>query len=282
MKTEALHKKLNDAILAKLLAPAPQRKVAEIWMQEGASETGPSAIKVRHILYSPNGDPANASKVADTDPAWAAAKAKADATYEILKADPTKFDSIARVESNESSAKTSGGKLPYFSTDDAIDAAFAAAIFQNGLQPGQLLAPIKSSFGWHVIQVMHGPTDVQWANKLKVAVDGGASFADLARDNSDKADAATGGDQGWIARGVLTKSVEDAIFAAPVGKVSDPVKIAGDGVYLFLVSAEETKAPDAAQTATITASGFSTWYSAQKATFTITRDPSISSSTTGG
>ena len=282
MKVEALHKKLSDAIVAKLMAPGPQRKVAEIWMQEGSSENGPSAIKVRHILYSPNGDPNNASKVADTDPAWAAAKAKADATYAKLKADPTLFDSLARAESNEGLAKTSGGKLPYFSTSDAIDPAFAQAIFQNGLLPGQLLAPIKSSFGWHVIQIQHGPTDVEWANKLKAAADGGVSFASLARDNSDKADAATGGDQGWIAKGILAQAVEDAIFAAPVGKVSDPLKVTGDGTYLFLVSAAETRSPDAAQTASINSSGFSSWYAAQKATFAITRDSTISTIASGG
>jgi parvulin-like peptidyl-prolyl isomerase len=282
MRVEALHKKLNDVILAKLLAPGPQRKVAEIWMKESASESGQSAIRTRHILYSPNGDPNNASTVPDTDPAWAVAKGKADATYAVLQTQPDLFDSIARGQSDESAAKASGGKLPYFSTSDQIDAAFAAAIFQSGLQAGQLLPPVKSSFGWHVIQVMHGPTDIEWANKLKAAVEGGSSFATLARDNSDKADAAQGGDQGWIARGVLAKAVEDAIFAAPVGKVSDPLKVSGDGTYLFLVSAEETKAPDAAQTATINSNGFSSWYVAQKATFAITRDPTLSTVTSGG
>jgi parvulin-like peptidyl-prolyl isomerase len=282
MRLETLHNKLSEAIVARLVAPAPQRKVAEIWMQEGASETGPSAIKVRHILYSPNGDPQLASKVAETDPAWAAAKAKADAAFSTLQAKPDLFDSIARAQSNEGLARTSGGKLPYFSTDDAIDPAFAAAIFANGLKEGQLLAPIKSTFGWHVIQVMHRPTDVEWANKLKVALGGGADFATLARDNSDRADADKGGDLGWVAKGILGLDVEDAIFAAPIGKVSDPLKVKSDGVYLFLVSAEETRPPDADQRAKIEGSGFSSWYNAQKATFTITRDPAISSANTGG
>ena len=50
-------------------------------------ETGPGAIRVRHILYSPNGDPSTASKVAQDDPAWAAAKAKADAKASAGDAD---------------------------------------------------------------------------------------------------------------------------------------------------------------------------------------------------
>ena len=164
IRRDVLRTKLNDTILASSLAAGPQRKVAEIWMQEGSSEGGAGAIRVRHILYSPNDSPDNASKLAADDPAWAKAEAEAKATWEKLKADPSQFDAIARAESDESAAVTSGGKLPYFSTDDAIDPAFAAAIFKPGLTPGQLLDPVQSSFGWHVIQVMHGPTDVEWAN----------------------------------------------------------------------------------------------------------------------
>ena len=156
-------------------------------MQQGQSESGDGAIQVRHILYSPNGDPSAAADVAATDPAWAEAEQGARATYDKLKADPSQFDAIARAESDETSAVTTGGKLPYFSTEDAVDPAFAAAIPRRASVPGQLLEPVKSAFGWHVIQVMHYPTDVEWAGKLKTEIDGGTlTFADAARDNSDK------------------------------------------------------------------------------------------------
>lgn len=244
-------------------------------MGEGQSESGPGAIKVRHILYSPNGDSANASKVADTDPAWAAAKALADAAYQKLKTDVGQFDAIARAESDESAATTSGGKLPYFSTADAIDSAFAAAIFQPGLEPGQLLAPVKSAFGWHVIQVMHGPTDLAWATKLKASAEAGGDFAVLARDNSDKAEAEKGGDIGWIGKGQLAQEIENSIFATKVGGISDVLQIPGDGTYLFKVNKEETRAPDATQKQELESTGFSTWYAKQKAEFKITRDPAV-------
>jgi parvulin-like peptidyl-prolyl isomerase len=282
-RRDVLHDKLAAAVLAPYLQPGPQRDVSEIYMQEGQSETGPNAIKVRHILYSPNGDPSTATNVKPDDPAWAAAKAKADATYAKLQANPSLFDSIARAESNESAARTSGGKLPYFSTDDAIDPAFAMAIQQPGLQPGQLLPPVKSSFGWHVIQVMHGPTDAQWADKLKSEIDAGTlTFADAARDNSDSYDPATGGSIGWVAKGQLKQQLEDAIFAAPIGKVSDPLKIDGDGTYLFLVNKEENRAPDATQTQTLQNTVFSDWYTTEKAKYSITRDAVPSSDPSTG
>ena len=273
LRRDVTRAKLSDSILAQYLVPGPQRKVAEIYMQEGTSEAEEGAIKTRHILYSPNDDAQNAANVAADDPAWTAAETAARATYEKLKLDPSLFDSIARAESDEGAAQASGGKLPYFAPIDSIDAAFAEAIFKGGYTPGQLLEPVRSAFGWHVIQVMHYPTDAQWASKLSADIAAGTlPFADAARDNSDKAEAAEGGDIGWVGRGQLPSEIEQAIFAAPVGKVSDPLVIAADGMYLFLVSAEETREPDAEQRASLEASAFPTWYSEQKAGYEITRN----------
>ena len=276
LRRDVTRTRLSDAILAQYLVPGPQRKVAEIFMQEGTSESEEGAIKVRHILYSPNDDAQNAANVPADDPAWTAAETAARATYEKLKTDPSQFDSIARAESDEGAAQASGGKLPYFAPIDAIDAAFAEAIFKGGFAPGQLLEPVRSAFGWHVIQVMHYPTDAQWAAQLKADIDAGKlPFAEAARDNSDNAEAAQGGDIGWVGKGQLPEEIEKAIFAAPIGKVSDPLVIAGDGLYLFLVSAEETRAPDAEQRASLLSSAFPTWYSAQKAGYGISRSPDV-------
>ena len=215
------------------------------------------------------------------DPAWTAAETAARATYDKLKADPSQFDAIARAESDEGAARTSGGKLPYFAPVDAIDPEFAAAIFKGGFAEGQLLEPVKSAFGWHLIQVLHYPTDAQWAAKLRAAIDGGKlTFAVAARDNSDAAEAADGGDLGWIGKGQLSEDIEKAIFAAPVGKVSEPLVIPTDGMYVFLVSKEETREPDAEQKATLEGTAFSIWYSKQKDEYTIDREPGVTDSLT--
>ncbi len=281
-KFAAANTKLHDWVLAQAMAPAPQRHVYRIFMQASASETGPSAIRVRHILFAPNHNTTTAQTLPATDPAWAAAKALADAAYAKLVADPTQFDALARAQSDESGANTTGGKLPYFSKTDSIDPTFAAAIFQSGLQPGQLLAPIKSVYGWHVIQVMHGPTDLQWANKLVAQASSLDVFKTLARDNSDDAEAAKGGDMGWI--GAHTYQVSDqlatAIFAAPVGKVSTVTQIASDGTYIFFVAAEETRAPDGAQALSIKTNAFNSWYTPQRAKYVIWQDPALTGTAT--
>jgi len=279
---DVLHKKLQDKIVADLTGAGPQRHVSEIYINEAAPNLGPDAIKVRHILYSPKGDPSTASSVPDTDPSWAAAQAEATATYARLKTSPNLFDAVARKESQETQAlgpTGTGGKLPFFDSASSVDAAFKAAILAPGLKDGDVLPPVKSVFGWHVIQVMYHPTDLAHLTALKDQADKGADFAVLARDTSVAPSAGTGGDLGWVAKGLLDDRLTAAIFATPIGKTSDIVTIAGDGIYLFKVVAEETRTPEGRQLQQLTATAFSRWYDAKKSAALITRDESIAPTT---
>ncbi len=275
---DVIHEKLSTKIVAEVTGPGPQRQVSEIYFKAPQTPPPADAIKVRHILYSPKGDPSGAANVPATDPSWEAAHQKALATYVRLQADPTLFDSIARAESDEASAKGpagTGGKLPYFDSTMSVDPQFLQAILAQGLKPGDLLPPVKSAFGWHVIQVMNKPPDTDAMAALKTKADKGDDFALLARDNSDGTTSGTGGDIGWIAKGQLDDKLTAAIFAAPIGKTSDVVSVDGDGVYLFKVAAEETRTPAGRQLDALTSTAFSKWYDAKKSAATITRDPGI-------
>jgi parvulin-like peptidyl-prolyl isomerase len=276
---DVIHEKLQAKIVADVSGPSPQRRVSEIYIDEPTEEVGTDAIKVRHILYSPNDDPANASKVADADPAWEAARQKAVATFARLQGDPNLFDGIARAESDESQANGptgSGGKLPYFDSTKPVDEAFLKAILEPGLKAGDLLQPVKSAFGWHVIQVMYRPTDLDRLTALKAQAEAGDDFAILARDDSVAPTAGTGGDLGWIVKGQLDDRLTSAIFAAPIGKTSDIVTIEGGGKYLFKVFAEETRTPEGRQLEELKSTAFAKWYDEKKSAVTITRDGSIS------
>ena len=281
VQADVVNQKLQDKIVADVTKPGPQRKVSEIQIKEPTGLLGPDAVKVRHILYAPKDDPANAATLPADDPSWALAKAVATATYEKLRAQPELFDSIARTESAEGSARGAtgtGGKLPYFDKDSGIDAAFKSAILAAGIGPGSLLAPVRSAFGWHVIQVMYKPTDLDHLKGLKIKADAGADFAALARDNSEAATAGQGGDLGWVANGQLDERLSTGIFGATVGQTSEVLVLKGDGLYLFKVFAEETRTPEGRQLTQLTSTAFSTWYDLKKVSATITRDQSI----TGG
>lgn len=278
VRIDAVRQNLEDKVVADALKPAAQRRVAELYLRAGGSPPPADALKTRHILYAPKDDAGAASELPDTDPAWDVARAEAQATYDKLVADPSRFDEIARAESDENSARQTGGKLPYFDATSAVDPAFLKAIATPGLKPGDLIKPFKSSFGYHVVQVMHGPPDLEWARSLKKQIDEGANFATLVRDNSDGVESDTGGIIGWVAKGELDKLSEAAIFALAIGNVGDPVEIAGDGVYLYKVLGEEVRAPSADQESTIRATAYSAWYAERKndaARFTITRDQAV-------
>ncbi len=154
-----------------------------------------------------------------------------------------------------------------------VDAAFLAAIFKDGVKPGDLLAPFKSSFGWHVVQIMYAPPDIDEMNKLKTqAAAPGTDFGQLVRDFSDGPKAGLGGDIGFVHQGQLDDRLTAKILATPVGSFTDIIDLPSDGLYLFKVTAEKTAAPDAPQLKTIKANAFSNWYAGKKAAVTIARD----------
>jgi parvulin-like peptidyl-prolyl isomerase len=276
IESEVLRTVLGDRLVADASVSGPQRQVQELYIAAPQATPGDKAIKVRHILYSPKDDPQGAATVPDTDPAWSAAQLAAQKAYDTIKADPKKFDEIARKESDESSATGAdgtGGKLPYFDTTTQIDDAFATAIFADGLQPGQLLAPFKSSFGWHVVQVMYFPPDADEMAKLKTqAATAGTDFSQLVKDYSEGLKAGTGGDVGWVAKGTLDDRLTDVILKTPAGTFTDIIDVKNDGLYLFKVISERTAVPDADQLKTIDTDAFGNWYAGKKAAATITRD----------
>jgi len=277
IRAEAVRGALEDKVVADASKSGPQRDVSELYIPESQT-LGAKAIKVRHILFSPKDDPQNASTVPASDPTWTQAQLAAQAAYDQLVKDPSKFDSLARAQSDETSAKGddgTGGKLPYFdenSEASGLDPDFAKAILADGLQPGQILKPFKSAFGWHVVQVMYRPPDSDEMAKLKQMAQGGTPFNDLVRDYSEGPKSGAGGDIGWVANGQLDDRLTKAIFAAPVNGVSDVVDIPGDGLYLFKVNQEKTAEPDKDQLAAIKANAFNNWYAQKKDGVAITRD----------
>lgn len=270
-RADALRLKLSDKIVADMSQPSVQRHVLEIHLPEpnapaSAAETG---VKVRHILYAPKDDADKADELPADDPAWAAAKAEADAAVAALKRDPKRFDAMARAESDEPSArgiKGTGGKQPWYYPTSGLDPAFKDAIFKPGLTPGQLLDPVKSAFGWHVIEFLRptGDGEKAWLELLVPKATNETTFKQLAKDNSEGEEAGQGGDIGWVAKGQLVDQLETAVFGAAIGANTGVITISGDGDYLLRVLGEETRAPTEEQIAIFENSGFQYWYTAQK------------------
>jgi parvulin-like peptidyl-prolyl isomerase len=277
VRGDVIRKKLEDKLVADATKPAPQRETREIYISQTTVDLPDDAVKVRHILYSPNDDPSAAQELPEDDQAWGQAELDAQAAYVNLKADISKFDEVARAESDEPSATGpdgSGGVLPdYVAPNSNYTPKFTQPILDAKPVDGQLLPPIKTEFGWHVVQVLNHAPDLA---KIKERIDGGADFATIARDISEGAEAPRGGELGWVAKSQYDKQLIDAIFATPIGKTSAVVSVEGQGQYLFQVTKEEERTAEGRQLEAIRSRLFSDWYKPKKDAVTIERDPTIS------
>jgi parvulin-like peptidyl-prolyl isomerase len=257
----------RDEVEAQILAevvdkPSEQRRIVEIAIEDnGGSPIAPGAVLVKHLLYSPKDDPGGAAALPADDPAWKAAEDEAKKAYDELKAGTKRFVDLAP-GSDDASSAAANGFLPYFAKDDPqtqLDQAFSDAIFAEGVVPGQLLAPVKSAFGWHVIQFVTAEDPVVRSQQL-IAEAGkpGADVAKLAAEHSIAASAVDGGDIGWIARYQFEKDPEDAIFATQANGVS--AAVTGTGLVFYGVTEIATRAPDPEQAATLRDNAFVNWY----------------------
>jgi peptidyl-prolyl cis-trans isomerase C len=100
-----------------------------------------------------------------------------------------------------------GGAVTDEALQKAYDAKFAAAVEAKEYNAAHILVATEDE-----------------AKDLKTQIDGGADFADLAKQHSSDGAAANGGDLGWFADGMMVKQFQDAVFAMEVGGVSDPVQ----------------------------------------------------------
>jgi parvulin-like peptidyl-prolyl isomerase len=106
------------------------------------------AVRARHILIGPpltqTGTPMTKAR---PDSAY---KAEAVAIYQQLRKDPSRFAALARQNSVDTGSGTRGGELGWF-TKGMMVPPFEKAAF--ALPVGQISPPVKSQYGYHIIQV---------------------------------------------------------------------------------------------------------------------------------
>lgn len=155
------------------------------------------------------------------------------------------FDSLARIFSQDPSAKTNGGDLGYFSTSQMVY-PFEKAAFET---PAGQMALARSRFGWHLIQVVDkrkSQGEVLVAHIMKMfqrntpmtqrmelrahmdslyqALKAGKDFAEMAaRESEDQYTAKDGGAYPWIDRSArFPGEWLDVAYSLEKGAVSEP------------------------------------------------------------
>ena len=238
-------------------SPAPQQRVAQIVIASG--ESGPQE-RARHVLIAPLPDAQDQSTA--TDEQWAAALEEAEEVYELVTAEDADWFEIAEERSDDPGSGARGGDLGWY--DPAASpfvAEFAEAL--AALEVGEVSEPVRSAFGYHVIQktAERESPQAQAAALVTELRDDPDSFADVAtRISEDHDTAREGGELGWVARYELDAASEEAVFAlAEVGEVSDPVE-SETGITIYqLLETSESREIEQDRLEEIQASGFERW-----------------------
>jgi parvulin-like peptidyl-prolyl isomerase len=259
-KNEALSKAVQDKIEAQYVtAPTVQRHVLEIAISTGIGTPGDGdEVKFRMLVFAPAHSEANAAGVTATDPSWADAKTRADAAVATLRADPSKFATMAAdtTVNDDRNVNTHGGEVPWltnplFAAQTASGstglgmANVGTALFADGLAVGTILDPIQEPSSGYVVVQFEGrrPGPSQRIANAQLDINSGVDFAVEAGKISDSADAANGGDMGWVTKYMMTPDQEAAIWQTPIGGVSRMVS--GNALWLYKVVDEQTRTEDA-------------------------------------
>ena len=275
VELETIAARLEDDVTAEIVgADFEQVKLAEILI-EGNTFVDPAddqgQVRASHILYQPEvldeaGEPIALQDIADDDPAWADAEALAQAAATDLAAiedDAARMEAFAERAREESDGPTgaTGGDLGFFAREDMVP-EFADAIFEaTDPQPGDILGPVRSEFGWHTIMFAEARDPL--ADRVEAVqaalAEPGADFATVAAELSDGPDASVGGETGWHVLDELDDLTVLALTAIDVGETTEAVD--GDrGFYIYQKLDEGTRPlePDAA--ADLAQTAFVDWY----------------------
>ena len=222
--------------------------------QQAANDPASQEINIAQILVAVP-DAATVQQVS-------ALQAKAQSALERAGAGED-FSALAR-DLSDSADKANGGQLGLRNAD-RLPPLFVEAT-QN-VAVGGLTAVLRSGAGFHVLKVIDrrtaGLTATQARarhillrdspklseaaardklNDFKRRVESGqADFAVLARDNSQDASAAQGGDLGWASPGQFVPEFEEVMNSLAPGQISEPL-ISRFGVHLIQLMERRTTA----------------------------------------
>ncbi len=204
--------------------------------------------KISHLLFVLPGDP--------TADDLAGVRQKAEGVLEELAAGAD-FAELSALYSDAQAVR--GGDLGWRKSPQ-IPTLFAD--FIADMEAGDVSELIKSPSGYHIIRLddirssekhvinqthvrhiflrpdeLTDEEDIKLRlEQLKIRIDGGDDFAELARGHSnDTVSAAEGGDLGWISPGALGADIDEAIATLAVGEVSAPVKSRLGGWHIIQV-----------------------------------------------
>lgn len=264
-----------------IASPTAQQRVAQIVINAPTQGIIPQE-RARHVLINPLPEDAAQDAVA-TDEQWAAALEEAESVHDMLAADDADWFAIAEEHSDDPGSGARGGDLGWY--DPAAPGfveEFASALAE--LEVGELSDPVRSDFGYHIIQKTGERESPQaeataLVEELRADPD---TFAEVAsRLSEDPTTSREGGELGWVAPYQLDQMAEEAIFALDeVGEISEPIDLGAEGIRIYkLLERSESREIEDDRLTQIRNSGFDRWLESEvRANVDTWVDPQFASS----
>jgi parvulin-like peptidyl-prolyl isomerase len=255
------------------------REVSQIFIAKPTGVPVPQQ-RLRHFLAQPL--PGEADQTTATDAQWAAALARAEAFRVAASKPDADWFELAK-ESDDTGSGSRGGDLGWYDpASSTFVPEFKAAI--AGLKIGELGEPVKTQFGYHVIEITGQRTTAgDQANQLVATLRADPDqFAQLAKEQSEDASTASkGGDLGWVIPYQFEKERMDAIFnLTKADEISDPIETDTGYYILKLVAPAELRWVPTDQIATVRQGGFNRWLTEIRDATRTWTDPDFSAAPT--
>jgi parvulin-like peptidyl-prolyl isomerase len=258
----ALKNTLKTSVLAELTAPTvEQRDVSYVAIADDG-KGDQDQIEVSHILYAPNNDARGANKLDPADPAWTAAEAEANAALAQLQAGAD-FATLAK-GSDDASSAAQGGLLSW-APKGTYTQAFEDAIWADGLKQGDLLGPIKTEFGYHIIRFEARQQSLKFRLDLlatQLAAPGTdfetAAKAAIAGGVDDPFTGMTFTHEGWVARYTVPTDLSQMVWKLNQGEVSGVESVQNSFLIVKVETVEQRPLTEAQLTA-VEGNGFVYW-----------------------
>jgi parvulin-like peptidyl-prolyl isomerase len=243
-----------------VVSPAAQQRVAQIFITGVAGAVVPQE-RARHVLIQPDPELDDQSQAPDEQ--WEAALDEAREVEDLVKADDADWFAIAEEHSDDTGSATRGGDLGWYDpANPQFVTAFAATL--ASLEVGEVSDPVRTEFGYHVIQKT-GERDSpqqQAADLLdELRADPDTFAATATQVSEDYETAEEGGELGWVAPYQLDEAQEEAVFGlTEVGEISDPVDEGADGITIYqLLESSDSREIEADRLDDIRSQGFDRW-----------------------
>ena len=198
-----------------------------------------------------------------TDEQWEAARLEADEVRALLEAEDADWFAIAEEHSDDPGSGARGGDLGWY---DPANTGFVDEFSEAlaDLEVGELSEPVRSEFGWHVIQktAERLSPQAQAEELVDQLRDDPDSFAEVATMISEDPETAReGGELGWVARYQLSPDLEEVVFGlSDVGEISDAHDAGSAGITIYkLLEVSEEREIEEERLDEIRSSGFDRW-----------------------